>query len=205
MPSQPAAVRLRVALRGVRPAVRRTIIAPLDIRLDQLHTVLQAAFGWTDSHLWEFRAGGFAWSAPKAPQPQEAGADVGEAGSDARTTSLKDALRRAGSKPLHYVYDFGDCWIHELAVEERISASGPETALRLVAASGRCPPEDIGGARAYSRLASAVKDPTACDHALACDILGESYDGARIDKDALAERVAHLAAVWGMAPDSAPT
>nr|WP_223252238.1 plasmid pRiA4b ORF-3 family protein [Paracoccus mutanolyticus] len=31
-----------------------------DWTLDRLHLVLQAAFGWTDSHLHEFRIGGFA-------------------------------------------------------------------------------------------------------------------------------------------------
>ncbi|OZB17338.1 MAG: hypothetical protein B7X55_06525, partial [Rhodobacterales bacterium 34-62-10] len=30
---------------------------PLKIKLNRLHEVIQAAMGWTDSHLYEFRAG----------------------------------------------------------------------------------------------------------------------------------------------------
>ncbi len=196
MPSHPSAVRLRVALRGARPAISRTLIAPLTIRLDQLHQVLQAAFGWTDSHLYEFRAGRFAWSMPQDT--------FGETGSDVRRTSLRDALKRAGTRPLHYVYDFGDCWTHDLGVEERIGAPAADTTLRLVAARGRCPPEDIGGTRAYARLTAALKDPADPDHDHACDMLGEEYDSTRIDQEALADRVARLAAVWGMASGATP-
>jgi hypothetical protein len=31
------------------------------IRLDRLHLVLQAAMGWTNSHLFEFRVGDVGW------------------------------------------------------------------------------------------------------------------------------------------------
>jgi hypothetical protein len=35
----------------------RWLDVPLKIRLGRLHLVLQAAMGWTNSHLYEFRAG----------------------------------------------------------------------------------------------------------------------------------------------------
>ncbi|WP_246100301.1 plasmid pRiA4b ORF-3 family protein [Cereibacter sediminicola] len=34
---------------------------PLKIRLNRLHEVIQAAVGWSDTHLYEFRAGGAGW------------------------------------------------------------------------------------------------------------------------------------------------
>jgi len=34
----------------------RRLEVPLTIRLDRLHLVLQAAIGWTNSHLYEIRA-----------------------------------------------------------------------------------------------------------------------------------------------------
>jgi hypothetical protein len=37
---------------------------PFDIRLDRLHLTIQAAMGWTNSHLHEMRAGGVGWSTP---------------------------------------------------------------------------------------------------------------------------------------------
>ena len=55
---------LRIKLDDVEPAVLRRIDVPLTIRLDRLHLVLQAAMGWTNSHLYEFRARDIGWGAP---------------------------------------------------------------------------------------------------------------------------------------------
>ncbi|MDQ7264207.1 plasmid pRiA4b ORF-3 family protein, partial [Paracoccus sp. PS-1] len=56
--------RLRILLNDVDPQPMRHIEVPLKIRLDRLHEVVQAAMGWTDSHLYEFRAGGAGWGVP---------------------------------------------------------------------------------------------------------------------------------------------
>ena len=66
---------LRIKLNDVEPAVLRWIEVPLTIRLDRLHLVLQAAMGWTNSHLYEFRARDIGWGAPdrtSAPLDAEA-------------------------------------------------------------------------------------------------------------------------------------
>ena len=44
---------LKIKLDDVEPAVVRRVEVPLTIRLDRLHLVLQAAMGWTNSHLYE--------------------------------------------------------------------------------------------------------------------------------------------------------
>ena len=46
--------RLRVALRDVEPAVTRVIDIPASATLPELHELLQAAIGWTGSHLHQF-------------------------------------------------------------------------------------------------------------------------------------------------------
>ena len=43
--------RLKITLDTVKPTVRRRIEVPFDIRLDRLHLTMQAALGWTNSHL----------------------------------------------------------------------------------------------------------------------------------------------------------
>lgn len=48
-------VRLKITLDDVDPLVMRRVVVPFRIRLDRLHDVLQEAFGWTNSHLYEFR------------------------------------------------------------------------------------------------------------------------------------------------------
>ena len=56
--------RLKITLDDVKPAVLRRIEVPLTIRLDRLHLVLQAALGWTNSHLYEIRARDVGWGVP---------------------------------------------------------------------------------------------------------------------------------------------
>jgi hypothetical protein len=48
-------VRLKVTLDHVEPTVMRRIVVPWRIRLSRLHEVLQAAMGWTNTHLYEFQ------------------------------------------------------------------------------------------------------------------------------------------------------
>jgi hypothetical protein len=56
--------RLKITLDDVKPVVMRRVEVPFDIRLDRLHLTIQAAMGWTNSHLYEIRAGGVGWSTP---------------------------------------------------------------------------------------------------------------------------------------------
>ena len=51
----------RVALAEIEPAIWRRLIVPRSFHLGQLHRVIQAAFGWWDSHLHEFRIGGLSY------------------------------------------------------------------------------------------------------------------------------------------------
>jgi len=60
--------RLKITLDDVKPVVLRRVEVPFDIRLDRLHLTLQAAMGWTNSHLYEIRAGGVGWSTPYPTQ-----------------------------------------------------------------------------------------------------------------------------------------
>jgi Plasmid pRiA4b ORF-3-like protein len=75
---------LKVKLDEVEPAVLRRLEVPLTIRLDRLHLVLQAAMGWTNSHLYEIRAGDVGWGVPDP--------DFGDGPLDARKTRLVDVL-----------------------------------------------------------------------------------------------------------------
>ena len=57
-----AVLRLKVTLNDVEPKVLRRIEVPADIKLDRLHLALQAALGWTNSHLFEIRARDIGWA-----------------------------------------------------------------------------------------------------------------------------------------------
>ncbi|MGH3951866.1 MAG: IS1096 element passenger TnpR family protein, partial [Pseudonocardiaceae bacterium] len=49
--------RVRCELQGTAASVLRRLHVASDVFLDDLHEVLQVAFGWTDSHLHRFASG----------------------------------------------------------------------------------------------------------------------------------------------------
>src|SRR4029077_7531466 len=106
--------RLKITLDGVKPAVLRRVEVPFDIRLDRLHLTIQAAMGWTNSHLYEIRGGGVGWGTPHP--------DAGWGGDfmDAAKARLGDILEDIGTKTLKYLYDFGDGWEHTIKIERLI-------------------------------------------------------------------------------------
>lgn len=103
--------RLKLTLSDVEPQVLRRFDVPLKIKLNRLHDVIQAAMGWSDSHLYEFKANGVGWGVPDpdgfydGPLP-------------ANKASLFDVLEDVGTKTIHYIYDFGDNWHHVIKVEK---------------------------------------------------------------------------------------
>jgi hypothetical protein len=65
-----------------------------------LHVVLQVALAWTNSHLWEFRAGRTGWEIPNE--------DWDDGPKDAAKATLGDVIEGTGAKRLKYLHDFGD-------------------------------------------------------------------------------------------------
>ncbi|MGO8853730.1 IS1096 element passenger TnpR family protein [Mycobacterium sp.] len=47
-------LRVRVDLAGTKPPVWRRLELASELFLDEVHEIIQAAFGWTDSHLHRF-------------------------------------------------------------------------------------------------------------------------------------------------------
>jgi hypothetical protein len=187
--------RLKITLDDVKPAVLRRVEVPFDIRLDQLHLTIQAAMGWTNSHLYELRAGGAGWS---TPLPDVVG---GSDFLDARKASLGDVLEDVGTKTLKYLYDFGDGWAHTIKIERLLDPEPDTLYPRLIEASGRCPPEDVGGSWGYAEFLEAMNDPKHARHAeFAGWIDEEDFDPTAVDADQLIEHVAALAKYWARKP-----
>jgi hypothetical protein len=179
---------LKITLDDVKPAVLRRIEVPLTIRLDRLHLAIQAAMGWSNSHLYEIRAGDVGWGEPDP--------DGGDGPLDARKARLLDVLEDVGTKTLRYLYDFGDGWEHTIKIE-RIADAVPGVAYpRLVEAAGHCPPEDVGGPWGYADLLQAIDDPKHERHAELKDWIGDDFDPKTVDADRLTEELAALAKQW---------
>lgn len=144
--------RLKITLDDVEPRVMRRVDVPFDIRLDRLHLVIQVAMGWTNSHLYEFRLGETGWGIPNRDFPDDA--------QDARKATLATLLTAYGKKKFDYIYDFGDCWEHTIAVEKILESVPEQEYPCLIEAEGNCPPEDVGGYPGYEELLAAKADPT---------------------------------------------
>lgn len=141
--------RLQVALRDVVPAVTRVIDVPASTTLPELHELLQAAIGWTDSHLHQFVT-------PQAAYGMEIpGADVWpEDQRDETGARLADL-----GTEFEYLYDFGDGWTHDIEV------LGPGGAAPgCIDGHGACPPEDCGGPGGYAELLDVLADTAHPEH-----------------------------------------
>ena len=138
---------LKITLEGVRPPIWRRVLAPGGIRLDALHTVIQIAMGWTDSHPHKFVKGGNQWALPHG------GEDVYSEKLDEREFQLHELLTRAGESLL-YVYDFGDDWRHKVVLEKILTDSEGPRRPTCVGGKRTGPPEDIGGIYGFVEMAA---------------------------------------------------
>jgi Plasmid pRiA4b ORF-3-like protein len=177
-----AVLRLKVTLNDVEPKVLRRIEVPADIKLDRLHLTLQAALGWTNSHLYEIRARDVGWDLPSPDWPDGPLA--------ARKAKLIDVLEDVGTKTLRYLCDYGDGWEHTIKVERMAPPESDVLYSRLIQASGRCPPEDVGGPMGYGEMLEALEDPRHESHAETREWLGEDFDPKALDAEQLKADVA---------------
>ena len=196
MPTPSLAV-LKITLDEVEPVIMRRVIVPADIRLDRLHLVIQAAMGWTNSHLYEFRIGGVGWG---EPDPD----GVYDGPLEAKKGRLDSALADAGRKTFSYLYDFGDSWSHKVKLEKITPWVQGEANILLLDALGRCPPEDCGGAPGYENLLEILADPDHEEHEETLEWCGGQFDPARADLPALESALERLVRRWAPRSRAAP-
>ncbi len=150
-PEEPSLLTLTVELQEIEPRIWRRLALPGDLTLAALHPVLQAAMGWTDSHLHRFHPADHAWGGPYfvTPFDEEEEGDEGTREADARL----DQVLRAPGDQLTYLYDFGDGWEHRLTLESLTALTSSDREPVCLAGAGACPPEDVGGIPGYEAVA----------------------------------------------------
>jgi len=177
---QPTAVQLRVTLLDIEPAIWRQLVVPWRFHLGQLHRVIQAAFGWSDSHLHEFTIGGLRYGDPE---------HIGEPEFEDDARSFDEAavrLRDFGRMPdpgFLYLYDFGDHWQHRITFERLIAIDpAPRTACCIAGARAR-PPEDVGGTSGYANFLEIIADPGHPEHGETLTWCGGRFDPEAFNLD----------------------
>jgi hypothetical protein len=182
--------RVRVDLSDTKPPLWRHLELASDMHLDELHDVLQIAFGWTNSHLHQFSVGGKPHDRDAerflTPFDVEEG-DEGALESDVR---LDELLVDVGDK-LFYAYDFGDGWIHTVRLDAERPRNPDAPRATCTTGSRPGPPEDCGGVAGYELFAAAT-DPEHPHHSAAraevarmygSDIAPEDYSPTPFDLD----------------------
>lgn len=186
---------LKIVIKNSKPPIWRTVAVPSDIRLYDLHKVIQAAFGWENYHLHQFILN------KKKPKPtnvelaelirsenwEEFASRMTnqrffslpmfelEDIEDERKIRLSDLVPMPKQK-LEYEYDFGDSWKHIIEVKKVEPPAGGVTYPICLDGKLACPPEDCGGVWGYYDILEAVKDPRHPQHEDLKEWLGKDFD-----------------------------
>ena len=173
-PAKGHVYQLMVTLQDTEPPVWRRVLVDGASTLDQLHEVIQAAFGWWNYHLHDFEVDGTEYGVPDPDWADWRGEVI-----DERTVRL-DEVAEAGSR-LEYRYDFGDNWQHEIVVEKVQPAEAGTTVPACVDGQRAGPPEDCGGTWGYRELLEILADPSHPEHRERRAWLGQPFDPDAFD------------------------
>lgn len=176
---EPALFTVRAELAHTSPPLWRRLELASDLYLDEVHQILQAAFGWEDVHLHKFGTGGARFydrSTAHFLTPDDAA--EGEEGLAEDRVRLDEVLERTGDRLL-YLYDFGDCWEHVLTLKGTAPLTGTTPRARCTDGRRPSPAEDCGGAGAYE-FWDAVNRP---DHPRHQEALAEFRAAHDADED----------------------
>src|SRR4051794_13399778 len=145
--------RVDVRLSGTMPPVWRRLDLSSALMLDDVHRILQAAFGFTDSHLHRFAVGPSMYAEASAlylcPFDVEEGDDDG--GVDEREVRLDELLVEPGDEVL-YEYDFGDSWEVTIQLQQVLQRAPDASPATCVDGRRAGPLEDSGGPGHYDEL-----------------------------------------------------
>jgi hypothetical protein len=175
--------RIKVSLRDAKPPIWRRLEVPGDIRLDDLHDVIQVAFDWAGHHLHVFETpyGEFGEPDPELGHRPEG------------TVTLAQVAPELKSK-IRYSYDFGDGWEHDIVVEEIAPRDPGLEYPRCTGGRRAAPPDDCGGIWGYADLIRVVGDPTDPEHDHMVTWLGlakaTEFDPDEFDADQVTEALA---------------
>jgi hypothetical protein len=174
---------IRVTMLNLDPAPWRAFDVSPSVTLAALHDIIQAAFLWQDSHLWQFEIGDRIYGPEAENFP---GMRIYKAG-NMKLSQVRDA----GFVDFLYTYDMGDNWEHRVQLLETRSTDADLP--RFCAGEWRSPPEDIGGFPGFELFLAAIADPGHPEHAELIDWHGGPFDRTDIGEAEIRARMARLA------------
>ncbi|PBI96322.1 plasmid pRiA4b ORF-3 family protein [Rhodococcus erythropolis] len=152
--SVPAQYAIRISVDNVSTQIWRRILVTSDLNLDDLHSVVQQAMGWSDlhSHAWSKSGRRF----PGEVEEYVASGSNAEQRRPGRVAVVESAVRLdevmvLPGDELSYRYGRYGNWRHTLTLE---SSDRLPDGFQVVCAAGRgaCPPEECVGPDEYEQL-----------------------------------------------------
>jgi hypothetical protein len=177
----PTLFTLKIELVDSQPLIWRRIVISGHASFATLHHIIQAAMGWHDAHLHEFRVG-----------EQRIGVPDPEYDNPDRPTAIEKNVRLnrllGTGSTFTYLYDFGDSWEHRVSVEqvkEGDERYGDGLFAGIEGGERACPPEDAGGIDAYQDFLERWEhDPYGEETEGLRTWAGLDFDPARFDRPA---------------------
>ncbi|MBE0447209.1 MAG: plasmid pRiA4b ORF-3 family protein [Actinobacteria bacterium] len=167
----------KISLKGITPLVWRRIQVPATYNFWDLHVAIQDAMGWLDYHLHDFHL-----DDPVTGKQTRIGMILDELDpfDDYDVVPEKSqyilSWFLAENATARYLYDFGDCWEHEVKLEKILPKEKGASYPRCIAGERACPPEDVGGVSGYEQFLDAINDANNEDHERMLEWVGGSFD-----------------------------
>jgi Plasmid pRiA4b ORF-3-like protein len=151
-PVEKKTFQLKISIKGAKPPIWRRVHIPNTLSLHQFHQVIQAAMGWTNSHLYSFdtRHGEFEY-------PDEEYEFDANRTYDSSKAILGNVVDEENDK-ISYTYDFGDNWQHQILLEKILEDQKLNFPVCLKGKRNR-PLEDSGGIQHYQHVLEVLSNP----------------------------------------------
>jgi len=142
-------LRLRLEIEKLAPAVWRTIDIASDIKLPDLHRVIQAVLGWRGEYPACFVSASGTYPVGDWPEP----------GDDASDKMLED-MCEGSARGFYYDYEPYDPWRVRIHVEsDRLPGPGEELHSVCLDGERAAPPDGVGGHEGYADFLRMLEDP----------------------------------------------
>lgn len=183
-----AIYQLKVSLKGAKPPIWRRLLVSADMELEEFHYAIQAAMGWENCHLYQFKQGQIYYQ----PNPDDDFKGVGGVEiEDTRQMYIGDLLRKEKQK-IAYEYDFGDSWDHEIVLEKIVEPEEGQVYPVCIKGKRACPPEDCGGIWGYYNLLEILDDSQCEEHKQMLEWVGGMIDPEAFDLEEAHVRMGQL-------------
>lgn len=141
---------------------KRRLIVPANIKMENLHYLIQEVYCWRNYHLYEFEVFDKDKQLPiKTLTPSEESLAYNEKAEIIDCQRLSDYLPKFDK--IIYTYDMGDDWQHEINLIKTIDNHNLESPY-LLEAVGQAPPEDVGGVEGFIKFWEIMQKPKHPDH-----------------------------------------